>query len=73
MYRLRFDVETISKATFGVKRLSCCSLRFDVETISKATLLRQNNYRTALRFDVETISKATLLVVLVKVSRCGLM
>ena len=37
MYRLRFDVETISKATYRSKRGSFLRLRFDVETISKAT------------------------------------
>ena len=38
MYRLRFDVETISKAT-GVNAFVRSSLlRFDVETISKATI-----------------------------------
>ena len=38
---LRFDVETISKATQSVA-LACVSrLRFDVETISKATHRQQ--------------------------------
>ena len=37
MYRLRFDVETISKATRLLFRLVPSELRFDVETISKAT------------------------------------
>ena len=37
MYRLRFDVETISKAT-ALDTAGCAlELRFDVETISKAT------------------------------------
>ena len=34
---LRFDVETISKATTQLELNSCSELRFDVETISKAT------------------------------------
>ena len=34
---LRFDVETISKATITKIRTETCWLRFDVETISKAT------------------------------------
>ena len=34
---LRFDVETISKATQGVNTPITEVLRFDVETISKAT------------------------------------
>ena len=34
---LRFDVETISKATANHKKLYHAPLRFDVETISKAT------------------------------------
>ena len=34
---LRFDVETISKATYKARRPSDSRLRFDVETISKAT------------------------------------
>ena len=38
MYRLRFDVETISKATGFLISLSLQLLRFDVETISKATI-----------------------------------
>ena len=35
---LRFDVETISKATIGRINSIIRQLRFDVETISKATL-----------------------------------
>ena len=34
---LRFDVETISKATISLIAASLFWLRFDVETISKAT------------------------------------
>ena len=34
---LRFDVETISKATNTSKSANADALRFDVETISKAT------------------------------------
>ncbi len=34
---LRFDVETISKATQAKGRFYYYKLRFDVETISKAT------------------------------------
>ena len=37
MYRLRFDVETISKATILTNIRQTFRLRFDVETISKAT------------------------------------
>ena len=37
MYRLRFDVETISKATQQLEQCFPAQLRFDVETISKAT------------------------------------
>ena len=37
MYRLRFDVETISKATINDEDVFDFLLRFDVETISKAT------------------------------------
>ena len=37
MYRLRFDVETISKATIYRIVFFDWRLRFDVETISKAT------------------------------------
>ena len=37
MYRLRFDVETISKATTRAEHIVRNVLRFDVETISKAT------------------------------------
>ena len=39
MYKLRFDVETISKATPAVSMTIVLKLRFDVETISKATIL----------------------------------
>ena len=39
---LRFDVETISKATFLSSIASTSELRFDVETISKATRWEQN-------------------------------
>ena len=39
MYMLRFDVETISKATWYYSKSWYCKLRFDVETISKATIL----------------------------------
>ena len=39
---LRFDVETISKATDALKKYGHGQLRFDVETISKAT--KQKNY-----------------------------
>ena len=35
--RLRFDVETISKATKTKRTIVSNKLRFDVETISKAT------------------------------------
>ena len=34
---LRFDVETISKATTPKESIKRVELRFDVETISKAT------------------------------------
>ena len=34
---LRFDVETISKATPQISKRVAMQLRFDVETISKAT------------------------------------
>ena len=37
MYRLRFDVETINKATVISGNLRSVRLRFDVETINKAT------------------------------------
>ena len=37
MYTLRFDVETIYKATKVAYRMSMFRLRFDVETIYKAT------------------------------------
>ena len=37
MYKLRFDVETISKATVSWDVRLRRMLRFDVETISKAT------------------------------------
>ena len=43
MYRLRFDVETINKATSLVRIMHRIMLRFDVETISKATARRQAN------------------------------
>ena len=36
---LRFDVETISKATCSKLKSHNYKLRFDVETISKATVL----------------------------------
>ena len=36
-HQLRFDVETISKATDVFGRQGANALRFDVETISKAT------------------------------------
>ena len=37
-HKLRFDVETISKATFLPDSQHRAQLRFDVETISKATV-----------------------------------
>ena len=37
MYRLRFDVETINKATVSLFSVAAILLRFDVETINKAT------------------------------------
>ena len=37
MYKLRFDVETIYKATIHRSMRSGVLLRFDVETIYKAT------------------------------------
>ena len=37
MYKLRFDVETIYKATNKKIKLLIIVLRFDVETIYKAT------------------------------------
>ena len=39
MYMLRFDVETIYKATRAMITVSSSGLRFDVETIYKATLI----------------------------------
>ena len=56
---LRFDVETISKATMRAVKLTALKLRFDVETISKATDALKKYGHGQLRFDVETISKAT--------------
>ena len=47
MYRLRFDVETISKATICHFSIPAYALRFDVETISKAT------WSTRLSFDIK--------------------
>ena len=38
MYKLRFDVETINKATVIESDRSFSKLRFDVETINKATI-----------------------------------
>ena len=40
-FKLRFDVETISKATKLPFPLYVVELRFDVETISKATIICQ--------------------------------
>ena len=40
-HQLRFDVETISKATNSRKRRGRTMLRFDVETISKATYMHK--------------------------------
>ena len=70
---LRFDVETISKATFVLITKNVHKLRFDVETISKATLLIVAKQYMQLRFDVETISKATNNDVSGKAFGCGLM
>ena len=58
-YKLRFDVETISKATKYTNMVTIKALRFDVETISKATIGEETRPLLELRFDVETISKAT--------------
>ena len=56
---LRFDVETIYKATATFLFCSSAQLRFDVETIYKATSYRNQAHGKELRFDVETIYKAT--------------
>ena len=56
---LRFDVETIYKATKAIKKWGNIELRFDVETIYKATVLAKRSPSGRLRFDVETIYKAT--------------
>ena len=40
---LRFDVETISKATGDWHLLNSLKLRFDVETISKATYTKSHH------------------------------
>ena len=37
MYMLRFDVETISKATLTIIKNKLDKLRFDVETINEIT------------------------------------
>ena len=42
---LRFDVETISKATSYIEKTTTEELRFDVETISKATPQRNTKAR----------------------------
>ena len=73
MYKLRFDVETISKATRGVGLVLILTLRFDVETISKATKQHRDMVENMLRFDVETISKATPAVTRLPAVSCGLM
>ena len=73
MYRLRFDVETISKATNEIIIISANRLRFDVETISKATTYGFLRGVDELRFDVETISKATVKPDNTHISSCGLM
>ena len=70
---MRFDVETISKATTGLAIAQTATLRFDVETISKATKFFENISVNPLRFDVETISKATAGQIVFLVSCCGLM
>ena len=70
---LRFDVETINKATFLPFLLRFFGLRFDVETINKATFLPFLLRFFGLRFDVETINKATVDYVDLNVLRCGLM
>ena len=70
---LRFDVETISKATCGDFTDMGTELRFDVETISKATHPIAISNPPLLRFDVETISKATYWRAKNAVTCCGLM
>ena len=72
-HKLRFDVETISKATFLPDSQHRAQLRFDVETISKATHARNNGCVQPLRFDVETISKATVCFIFASSICCGLM
>ena len=70
---LRFDVETIYKATGGLLLLRPLLLRFDVETIYKATETDRARLVFLLRFDVETIYKATLFLDVIYRSSCGLM
>ena len=44
---LRFDVETISKATEHGTDVRIYELRFDVETISKATNSRKDRFKSS--------------------------
>ena len=73
MYMLRFDVETIYKATVKSELAAITELRFDVETIYKATSSLTRLRTSALRFDVETIYKATPFVLSIFIVGCGLM
>ena len=70
---MRFDVETISKATETPSSRRSRKLRFDVETISKATIADAIADTSGLRFDVETISKATEILLIIQLPSCGLM
>ena len=70
---MRFDVETIYKATYVSFSIQMDVLRFDVETIYKATTRAEHIIGNMLRFDVETIYKATKINQLIRVRRCGLM
>ena len=70
---LRFDVETIYKATQSNIATRVFKLRFDVETIYKATLKPAFSRRARLRFDVETIYKATTYCLPTHQHGCGLM
>ena len=70
---MRFDVETINKATVEGGRTFPPMLRFDVETINKATINWDIAWVAQLRFDVETINKATQIISNNIMFSCGLM
>ena len=70
---LRFDVETIYKATVSMVLRLLSRLRFDVETIYKATREHHLILTISLRFDVETIYKATEMWKAIIGGCCGLM